>query len=184
MRCFISVDLEDPGFVESVGRVQRDLLEICKGLKLVEPQNLHITLRFLGEIDEKTADGICKALGGVEFGPFEVELRGLGAFPKDGYANVIWIGIQGGRRELEGIARDIETRLRVLGIPPDERGFSPHLTIARVKSPGCRAKFKEFLSGSKELEFGSIPVDSIRLKRRERCREGCTYCTIGEARAK
>ncbi|MEM3440030.1 MAG: RNA 2',3'-cyclic phosphodiesterase [Candidatus Bathyarchaeia archaeon] len=184
MRCFISVDLEDRGFMEKVGRVQQDLMEICKGLKLVEPQNLHITLRFLGEIDERIADGICKALGGMGFGPFEVELKGLGAFPKDGYANVIWIGIQGGRGELERVARDIEMRLRGLGIPPDERGFSPHLTIARVKSPGCRAKFKEFLSGSKELEFGRILVDSIRLKRSELSPRGPTYYTICEARAR
>ncbi len=184
MRCFISVDLEDRDFVERVGRVQRDLLGICGGLKLVEPQNLHITLRFLGEIDERMAYGVCEAIGGIEFNPFEVELRGLGAFPKDGYANVIWIGIRGGRRELEEVSGKIESRLRGLGIPPDERGFSPHLTIARVKSPGCRAKFKEFLSGSKELEFGRVLVESIRLKRSELSSEGPTYYTLCEARAK
>lgn len=184
MRCFISVDLEDRGFVEKVMGVQRDLMGICKGLKPVEPQNLHITMRFLGEIDERMVDGICEAIGGIEFSPFEVELRGLGAFPKDGYANVIWIGIQDGRRELEGVAREIESRLMKIGIPPDERGFSPHLTIARVKSPSCRAKFKEFLSGSKGLEFGRILVDSIRLKRSELSPKGPTYYTICEARAK
>jgi len=178
------VDLEDRAFADRVRMVQRDLLGICDGLKLVEPQNLHITMRFLGEIDERMVGDICKAIGGIEFNAFEIELRGLGAFPKEGYANVIWIGIRGGRERLEEVAGAIESRLRSLGIPPDERGFSPHLTIARVKSPGCRAKFREFLLSSKDLEFGRIPVDSIRLKRSELSPGGPTYYTLCEARAK
>jgi len=184
LRCFISIDLEDPGFMERVRRAQRDLMAICKGLKLVEPRNLHITMRFLGDIDERVAEGICKAIGGIEFDPFAVELRGLGAFPKDGHANVIWIGVLEGRERLEEIARAIEARLIGLGLPPEDRGFSPHLTIARVKSPGCKAKFKEFLSGSKDLEFGRIAVESIRLKRSELSSEGPTYYTVCEARAR
>lgn len=124
------------------------------------PDGLHFTLQFLGEVTEGAARGAAAALAGVAFDPFDVELRGAGAFPESGSPRVVWVGAADGGR-LAGLARRVEAALAPLGFSRD-RPFAPHLTVFRVKRKA--GGIRERLAGMGSACFGTRRVDRIRLK--------------------
>lgn len=113
------------------------------GAKWIEPDNMHITLRFAGDIDGRTADEFVSFLTGVRARPFSVEIRGVGAFggrePK-----VLWAGVEAGA-ELEALSRAHERAARGAGLEPEGRAFRPHVTLARIRGgrPQAVARFLE-----------------------------------------
>ena len=100
--------------------------------------NLHITLWFIGEVPDDRAEAILRAIRPpFREAPFDIQLAGLGAFPPSGVPRVIWVGVQSGAEGLARLHVELAERLRPLGIEPERRGYSAHLTIARVKDvPG------------------------------------------------
>ena len=134
VRTFISVDVEDPLILDKIERIKETILATNANLKPVERENIHLTLRFLGEIPVALIDEIYKVMLSVKAEPFEIEIRGVGAFPRITSPRVIWIGVVEGADKLKEIHKQLETGLRKLGIRPDSKGFEPHITIARVKS--------------------------------------------------
>lgn len=108
----------------------------------MEEENLHLTLKFLGEVREERIRDISEILKEISkgFKKFEVTLQGIGAFPNQSSPRVIWTGVEKGRKEMIELQKEIEERLVPLGFKKEERGFHPHLTIARVKG---RGDFKE-----------------------------------------
>lgn len=115
-------------------------------VKFVEKENLHLTLRFLGEVDPNQ---VIKALEDVEFEPFTVKLEGVGFFPNEKFVRVVWIGVGKGSEEIERLHEEVEKRLG-----KDER-FVPHVTVARAKGRVEVLK-KEF--SSDEFEVGSFSL--------------------------
>jgi len=184
IRCFVSVDVEDASVLASIARVQQTLLSIGGGLKLVERENLHLTLRFLGELPKGLVDEISQRLNRVEFEAFEIELKGLGAFPSSSRPRVVWIGVERGAEELEELAREVNKALSGLGIPPPDKEFCPHLTIARVKSRSAAAAVSRILAEHGDLSFGKILVDNFRLKKSVLTPRGPIYSTLMEKRAR
>jgi len=182
IRSFIAVDLDDAGIKEKIVNAQKDLEQTDADLKLVEPGIMHFTLRFLGEIPESTVQKVKEILDGVHFQPFEVQFLGLGAFPNLNRINVIWVGIVHGHEELRGIFEQVEPKLRQTGMAPDNKGFSPHLTIARVRSGRNKAALAEVVSKMKDLAFGSMPVTAVRLKKSTLTPKGPIYTTIHEVK--
>lgn len=157
---------------------QDHLKETGADLKLVEPQNIHITMRFLGETRQSQIEEVKRALNAVEFAPFECEFRGMGAFPSLKRINVIWVGIEGGSSELERISSSLEGGLRRAGFSPDNKGFNPHVTIARVKTGRNRELLASYIAQMKEYEFGKLPVSEVRLKQSVLKPTGPVYNTI------
>ena len=128
MRLFVAVEI-DEGLKDKLVEIQAKLFE--PAVKLVERQNLHVTLKFIGEVPDERVAEIREALQGVKTLPFEVEIGGLGTFPPDSdRINVVWVDCKGPLAEL---AAKVEEALKPLGFARDERGFSSHLTLARVK---------------------------------------------------
>lgn len=126
MRLFVA--LEIPSEIRSrIAALPRD-----RQMKWVEPDNLHLTLKFIGEQPEEKLEAICAALATVRFPPMEIRLRGLGWFPR-----VFWAGVEA-PDSLARMAKDIEQVLVPLGVTPESRPYSPHLTLARVKQPIAR----------------------------------------------
>jgi len=183
IRSFIAVDLDDVSIKQKIVSAQKDLEQTGADLKLVEPEIMHLTLRFLGEIPEPTVQKVREILDGVHFQPFEAQFSGLGAFPNLNRINVVWVGIVHGHEELRGIFEQVEPKLRQIGMAPDNKGFSPHLTIARVKSGRNKGALGEAVSKMKDLTFGSMPVTAVRLKKSTLTPKGPIYTTIHEARA-
>ena len=109
--------------------------------------------------------------------PFEVTLGGLGAFPEYEYIEVVWVGTRSGGTELEGLHRLVEGGLAGLGFEPEDRPFTPHVTIARVDHTGGKERVQAFLR-ERDPTIGTMTVASISLMASELTAEGPTYSTV------
>lgn len=175
VRSFIAVDLDDQKLLQSIVAAQQTLSRAGGDLKLVEPQNIHITLRFLGEIRQELVQDIIEQMKEVRFSPFTARFKGVGVFPNAHRPRVVWIGIEDGAKEMSEISNTLEKGLRTLRVQPDNRGFTPHLTIARVRSGRNISELSRTISEMQDMEFGSIGVNSVRLKKSTLSSSGPTY---------
>jgi len=164
-------------------KVQADLQQTRADLKLVEPEIMHLTLRFLGEIPEQTVEKVKEAMDSTRFHQFDANFSGVGTFPSLNRINVVWVGVTEGEEQLNGIFHQLEPKLRQIGMTPDNKGFSPHMTIARVKSGANRAALAEAVSKMRDLQFGKMPVQSVRLKKSTLTPKGPIYTTMHEVLA-
>jgi RNA 2',3'-cyclic 3'-phosphodiesterase len=135
MRAFIAIELPQD-IKEAIGRLQAKLKQTGADVKWVSPANIHLTLKFLGEIDEKTKDAVCNAMRSAvaDIRAFPIKLGELGAFPGMQSPRVIWIGLSEGHDRVKAIAQHLEHELGQCGKSREEREFSSHITIARVRS--------------------------------------------------
>lgn len=180
IRSFIAFDIDNELILGRFSEVQEMLTRTGADLKLVKPQNIHITMRFLGNISSYMVDSLYERMGRVSFIPFDVEIRGLGAFPSLNYVRVVWAGIPRGADELSNVFEQLEPNLRGLGFKRDPKGFSPHLTIARVRTGRNREALVQCIKGSADYEFGTVRAKCLRLKRSVLTPKGPVYSTLKE----
>jgi 2'-5' RNA ligase len=183
IRSFIAFDIDNPQVVNRLTEAQNILAKTGADLTLVKPQNIHITLRFLGEITPTMVDKVKDAMQNVAFKQFDVEIKGVGTFPNLKYARVVWAGIQGGQEELKTIFDQLEPRLRSLGFKPDQKGFSPHLTFARVRSGRNKAELAKCVNEIVDFEFGKVRAECLKLKKSVLTPQGPIYSTLKETHA-
>lgn len=184
MRGFVAVDAPNNG---AIARLQSEMSSAAgwnaKDVKPTEVHNLHFTVIFLGEISEIDADRIKQELSKVQFEAFSLTYAGIGAFPREEAARIIWVGVEpeGGKR-LSELASKVHAALSGLGFHPD-KPFSAHLTIFRVKSrhPMNLSGFAKRYSG---LTFGTGLIDQIHLKKSELLPSGPIYSNIYTVEAK
>ncbi|ADY01811.1 2'-5' RNA ligase [Vulcanisaeta moutnovskia 768-28] len=162
-RVFIAVDLTDQ-LKEPIIRMQKELMSTGVDMKPVEPENMHITLRFIGEIGRDLVEEVKKRLSSIKYNQFTMHVRGVGAFPNIERPRVIWVGIEEGARDLMNLHELLMKFTGDIG-ERDERGFVPHLTIARVKYVRNRDRYMEVIRKYENMDFGTQLVDSIKLKR-------------------
>ncbi len=182
IRSFIAFDIDNELVTRKLAEAQGMLANTGANLRLVRPQNIHVTIRFLGNISLPMVDSIHEEMKQISFSPFDIELRGLGAFPSLRYARVIWAGIRKGANEIVNIFDRLELRLRRLGFKPDPKGFSPHLTIARVRTGRQKAELIRCVEDLADYEFGIIDADCLRLKKSVLTAKGPIYTTLREVR--
>lgn len=168
MRLFVAVDVP-PWIRRAVGAAQRELP--AEGVNLVNPENMHITLKFLGEVGPKSLPKVEQELRAVGHPPFEAVVKGAGAFPNEDYVRVVWAGCRA--RELAELARKVNDALT--GFPKEE--FSGHLTLARVKR---KADLRGFFSKYRERRFGDFKVEKFYLMASELSPSGPKYSTVAE----
>jgi 2'-5' RNA ligase len=146
MRTFIAIELPKE-IKDSLASLQAQLKTSGADVKWVEPQNIHLTLKFLGEVDEKKLEKIVNILEEVakNKNPFFLSISSIGAFPKLDYPRVIWLGIDEGDKESKEIAKELEEKIAKTGIPKEDRPFSSHITIGRTKSALNREKLVQNL---------------------------------------
>ena len=180
VRSFVAVDLDDPEIKNRITKIQEDLERTGASLKIVHPQIMHLTLRFLGEIPQATVERIIEAMGDLRFSPFDVEFSGVGVFPNIRRISVIWIGITKGQEQLAGVFEQLEPKLRQIGLAPDNKGFSPHLTIARVRTGLNKETLAKAIESMREVEFGKMGVKAVRLKKSTLTPRGPIYTTLHE----
>ena len=182
IRSFVAFDIDNELVVRRMSEVQGILVNTGANLKLVKPQNIHVTMRFLGNISPHMVDLIHEEMKQISFASFEIELRGLGAFPSLRYARVVWAGIRKGADELVNVFNQLESCLRRLGFKPDRKGFSPHLTIARLRTGRHKAELVKCVEDLADYEFGVIKADCLRLKKSVLTPKGPIYTTLREVR--
>ncbi len=183
VRSFVSIDLDSPQILSQVEAVTSSLLNIGGDLKPVERENIHVTLKFLGSVNSDKLEQVKTALGQVQFKPFSLEVKGAGAFPSTNRINVIWIGLGEGWTHVEHIYEQSEKLLSDIGFPKESREFSPHVTIARVKSARRRDEIAKFLRELTEKSFGAFNVETVRLKESVLFPAGPKYSTLYEVPA-
>lgn len=184
IRSFISIDLDDTKILSQVESIMSSLVSIGGDLKPVERENIHLTLKFLGNVSITKLDEVKSALAQVSFAPFSLEIRGAGAFPNLKRMNVIWVGIEEGWSQVELIYEQTEKLLHQLGFSRETRPFSPHITVARVKSGRKRDEIAAFLGHLTDESFGTFNVESVRLKQSVLSPSGPKYSTLFEVPAR
>lgn len=135
MRAFIAIELPEE-IKTQLARIQEQLKRAGADVKWVEPKNIHLTLKFLGEIDDSQFNKICAILDEVakNNAAYRANINSLGAFPKINSPRVIWAGVGQGDNETKAIAKQVEEKIQKLGIPKEDRAFSSHITLARTRS--------------------------------------------------
>ena len=179
VRCFIAVEVKNNTTLENINKVQILLNQLHMRIKIVKLENIHLTLKFLGEITEKKIQEIQEILNPIKFSSFKFKLYSVGVFPNLNRPRVIWLGITNGKKDLSILAKQVDHLLQKVGFQSEKRDFTPHLTIARVKN-SLGVSLKELINNYKHMDFGIIPVSSIKLKRSSLTPEGPIYTTINE----
>lgn len=177
MRCFLCIEIKDPEIITKIIQFQEDLKPINAKIKFVETENLHFTLKFLGEIDESLIKDIYSVMKKLPFSPFPMTLQNVGTFPPS-QPRVVWVGITEGRNELATIISFLDQNLKSLGFKPEKREFSPHLTIGRVKFIGDKKSFMNILEKRKDFQFGKMNATSILLKKSVLTQKSPIYTTL------
>lgn len=180
IRSFIAFEINNPSVLHKFTEVQNILVNTGADLKLVAPENIHITIRFLGDVSAARIDSIHESMKKVDFTAFDCQIHGLGVFPHLGYPRVIWAGISKGADELTKIAGLLETELGQLGFRSDPKGFSPHLTLARVRTGRNKAELARQIQEMTDYEFGNMKADCLRLKKSVLTPKGPIYSTLKE----
>jgi len=173
MRAFIAIETSAE-LREKMAELQKQL--DIDGVNLVEKENLHLTLHFLGEIDENTKDRVVQAMSKINSKKFEMSCGGVGAFPSNNYIRVIWVGAEA--PEIREIYEQLGGELAKIGLKKEE--FSPHITLARVKFLKDKSKLTEFLGESSEIEIGDCVVDRVILKKSTLTPKGPVYENVYE----
>jgi 2'-5' RNA ligase len=179
-RGFIAIDIKSfPKLFE----FEREIKNSGANVKLVEPKNIHLTLKFLGDTDESLIDDIEEVMKDSvkESKSFEIILKGAGVFPNEKYIKVVWIGIENGEK-IRQIAKNIDENISKLGFLRDKREFSAHLTIARVKNVNNKQTLIDIINKYGDVEFLKINVDTIKLKKSTLTPKGPIYSTLKEVK--
>ena len=181
IRSFIAIECNDVNVVSSVSRVQRSLSSSKADIKFVEPENIHLTLKFLGDVQEDMIDDVIKVIEAISFDPFTFMIEGVGVFPNMRRPQTIWAGITDGLTELSHVFNLVENGLSKLGFEKERRRFNPHLTLGRVRSGRNRDQLVDSLKAVSDEEFGKVNVDEITLKKSVLTPKGPIYTTLTES---
>ena len=189
VRSFIAIELPDA--VKTALTQLQSRLKSGKSLpvKWVNPYSIHLTLKFLGNVELDRIGDITGAIEAAAQGisPFHLYVKGLGVFPSLKRVQVAWVGLGGEIEQLRRLQQRIESNLIPLGFTPESRSFTPHLTLARLRdhaSPGERQDFGQLIADTRFETVYDFGVDSVNLMKSQLTREGAIYSRISSIELK
>ncbi|HNQ24726.1 MAG TPA: RNA 2',3'-cyclic phosphodiesterase [Phycisphaerae bacterium] len=181
MRLFVAILLDEPVRL-GLKRVQEHLTPGCSGVRWVRWDQLHVTLKFLGEVRDGDVPKVCSAVteAAATLPAFDMTLRGTGCFPPRGLVRIVWAGIDEPTGTVVRLAEAVENRLADLGFPREQRPFSPHITIGRVKEDHSNGGIRRAVGAG---SFAALPqaVERIAVMASVLAREGPTYSIVSRA---
>ena len=189
IRSFIAIELPDKLKLE-IGQLEAKLKsDGLSGVKWVNPDSIHLTLKFLDNITQDQTIEITGAMkeAAQTVPPFKLRVKDLGAFPNFKRVQVVWVGISGEAAQLKQLQQGIESNLARLGFTPESRPFTSHLTLARLRNQASsheRQKMGQLISSTRFEANCTIQVDTISLVRSQLTREGAIYSRISSVRLK
>lgn len=179
IRSFIAIELPD-AIRARIKALQDSFKSYRLNIRWVDPDNIHLTLKFLGNISEGEIEKVAGALsaGVGPFAPLSLCARGMGAFPGLKRPRVIWVGIGGQAAGLSALQKALDDHLAVAGFKPEERPFKGHLTIGRVKGALSTALFREALKAGLSFETDPFTAASVSLFKSELSPGGAVYSRL------
>jgi len=177
VRLFVA--LEIPSAVrQNLATLLNSFRSVTREPRWVRAENLHVTLKFLGEVADGKVDAVRSALGVIRSDKaVALEFRGLGFFPNEKHPRVFWAGMEA-TPNLKTLAGDIEGTMEMLGIPREKREFSPHLTLARFERPRLPEALRKLIADHQQREFGSLRKNEFHLIQSKLKPGGAEYTTI------
>ena len=180
-RVFIAIEIENNDVLSKLIKIKDAFKATKADIKTVEDENIHLTVRFIGEVPLDIVKAIQENLKVLEDIPaFNMYVKGIGAFPSSTRPRVIWAGVVNGVTLLKEIRRRVEQFLRRLGIKPDTHEFTPHITLARVKGRRGIDRVIKLLEMYQDYDFGKSPVTKVKLKRSILRPQGPLYIDLYE----
>jgi len=168
-RLFVAIDLPDD-LKNALGKLTSGI----DGAKCVKREQMHLTLRFIGDVDDSGLESIQSALQTIQSSTFEMHLEGVGQFPPKGKPRVLWVGLKS-PPALNTLQRQINTSITALRLPPEDHPFSPHITLARFKSPPHPESVRQFFARHAAFKTEPFPVQSFILFSSILAPQGPTY---------
>ncbi|AFK17866.1 RNA 2',3'-cyclic phosphodiesterase [Haloferax mediterranei ATCC 33500] len=179
MRLFLAIDLPS-SLSEDVAAVQ-ELLSDADSLQFTDPEQAHVTLKFLGETSpdrlDEVEDAVEDALDAAAVDPFDASVGGLGVFPSLDYIRVIWTGVTDGADEMTRLHEALERETTALGFDAEDHEFSPHITLARMNDARWKAHVRRVVE-QEAPTIGTFRVREVRLKKSELGPNGPEYGTV------
>ncbi len=182
-RTFIAVDISAPVRTRAGSLIDR-LAVTSARVNWVAPENMHLTIKFLGDQTDEQLAAVCQAVGtaATSVPPFDFECHGAGAFPSVSRPRTIWIGVRSGNEGFARLHQAIERELEQIGIAKDHRAFHPHLTIGRVRSGGAaQIELGKLIERQHDYEVGVSDVDEVIVFASKLERTGPTYQVVARA---
>ena len=183
MRVFIATDISQE-IRKALGDLQSELqskVDAKRGdLKWVKPENIHLTLKFLGEIKDEQVVDVCNVVQDVagRHESFELDIETVGSFGGRS-ARVLWVGIGRGGDHLLPLQKDLEQRLASAGWPPEARKFTGHLTLCRIRNPRVGAKLAAMTEQYRDFQLGTMLADSVSVYQSQLTPTGPIYTVLG-----
>ena len=180
IRTFIAVEVT-PAIRTRLVAMQRELASAAQEVKWVEEENLHVTLKFLGQVDEREVHTVCRLVQEAVAGqaPFDMTVAGIGAFPNENRPRVIWAGVTAGGPELIRIHGDLEPVLRAEGYPREDRPYTPHITLGRIRQIKPNPQLAAALQQHQAWEGGHRQVREVLVMASELSSDGPHYMVMG-----
>lgn len=177
MRLFVALEISDT-IRPAIESLIRELHPLDDSWKWVRAQNLHVTLKFLGEVAPGKLPEIVEVLRNAPTaGPVALRFRGLGFFPNERRPRVLWVGMDG-PQSLIGMAAGVEATLKNAGFPREEREFTPHLTLARNKQGTISPELRDAISKRSTWELGTMDASTFHLIESKIKSTGPEYTTL------
>ncbi len=183
LRVFFSIDIQDDSLLSRIKQIQDRLDKGSAKMKLVEMENIHFTVRFLGDTPVSTVNDICSRFERISFTPFNVSIGGVRSFPNNRRPRVIWVGVTHNADMVKSLKEQIDELLHEFGYPPEGK-FVPHITIARVRFIKNREQLMRNLESLADERIGDMAIDTVRLTKSTLTSSGPIYETVCEALAR
>jgi 2'-5' RNA ligase len=178
VRAFLSIDIEDRALLSRISQIQQKLNQQYAKMKIVEPENIHFTIRFFGDTPVAMLDQMRNCLNQIKLAPFEITIEGIGAFPNKRKPRVIWIGVTDNSQRVIDLKSRIDELLTEIGYKAEKEKFTPHATIARIRNIKDPSQMFSNLDELANELVGNMIVKSVSMKRSILTPSGPIYDTL------
>jgi RNA 2',3'-cyclic 3'-phosphodiesterase len=180
LRSFIAIDVNDE-IRTALARMQQTLARGPVKVKWTAPENIHLTMKFLGEVADAQTDALTAAMAAAvaNAGPIIYKVEGLGTFPVRGAPRVVWAGVSQGSAGISRLQAGLEKQLGPLGFEPEKR-FVPHVTLGRVKSPKGARGLTDVIKQQGAVAFGTCRAEELVLYRSKLMPQGAVYSVVAK----
>ena len=186
IRSFIAIPVPGAGIRALEDAMEKLDSELGGGVRWVRAEGIHLTLKFMGDIHAEMAERVLAVLPPVaaRFAPFELSISGLGVFPNPRRPRVLWAGVHGDLETLSALQMAVDDAVGELGLPKEQRAFSPHLTLGRVRRDVPEGQLRRIAQVMTDGELAATPpwtADTVNLMRTELDPAGSKHFLVGSA---